>query len=156
VSQNPEIGKTIKAAGFDTNYHDEGKGAPIMLLHGSGPGVSAWANWRLTIPDLAKQYRVLAPDLLGFGFTERPKDNRYDMDRWVKHAVGFLDALGLDKAGLVGNSFGSGLTLHLADRHPDRFTRLVLMGAVGVHFELTVGATRRGVTGLRSRACESS
>ena len=139
MTQNPEISKTIKAAGFDTNYHDEGKGSPIVLLHGSGPGVSAWANWRLTIPDLAKQYRVLAPDVLGFGFTERPKDNRYDIDRWVKHAVGFLDALGLEKVGLVGNSFGSALTLHLADRFPQRFTRLVLMGAVGVRFEITPG-----------------
>jgi len=139
VSQNPEISKSIRAAGIETNYHDEGKGSPIVLLHGSGPGVSAWANWRLTIPELAKKYRVLAPDVLGFGFTERPKDNRYDMDKWVKHAVGFLDALSLDKVGLVGNSFGSALALQLATRIPQRISRLVLMGAVGVGFELTEG-----------------
>ena len=139
MSQNPEISKSIRAAGIETNYHDEGKGSPIVLLHGSGPGVSAWANWRLTIPELAKKYRVLAPDVLGFGFTERPKDNRYDMDKWVKHAVGFLDALSLDKVGLVGNSFGSALALQLATRIPQRISRLVLMGAVGVGFELTEG-----------------
>jgi len=139
VSENPEISKTIGSNGVRIRYVDAGKGAPIVLLHGSGPGVSAWANWRLTIPDLAKKFRVLAPDLLGFGFTERPKDNKYDMDRWLKHAVGFLDAVGLGEVGLVGNSFGSALALHLADRHPKRIKRLVLMGAVGVRFQVTEG-----------------
>jgi 2-hydroxymuconate-semialdehyde hydrolase len=137
VSQNPEIGSSVRAANLDTNLHDAGKGFPIMLLHGSGPGVSAWANWRLTIPDLAKEYRVVAPDLVGFGFTERPAGIRYDMDTWVRHAIGVLDALGLEKVGLVGNSFGGALALHLLIRHPERVERAVLMGAVGVSFELT-------------------
>lgn len=78
-------------------------------------------------------------DLLGFGYTERPAGVHYDMDTWVKHAIGFLDALKLDKVGLVGNSFGGGLSLHLATRYPDRFIRLVLMGSAGVRFELTPG-----------------
>ena len=52
MSQNPEIGKSILANGIATNYHDVGRGAPVLLIHGSGPGVSAWANWRLTIPAL--------------------------------------------------------------------------------------------------------
>src|SRR5882757_2200393 len=139
MSTNPEIAKSIPAAGLATIYHDEGTGSPIVLLHGSGPGVSAWANWRLTIPALAKRHRVLAPDVMGFGFTERPPSNRYDMDAWLKHLIGFLDALGLDRVGLVGNSFGSALALHLAARWPERVTRLVLMGAVGVPFEMTEG-----------------
>jgi 2-hydroxymuconate-semialdehyde hydrolase len=91
------------------------------------------------IPELAKQFRVIAPDLLGFGYTERPAGVRYDMDTWVRHAIGFLDALKLDKVGLVGNSFGGGLTLHLATRYPDRIIRVVLMGSAGVRFELTPG-----------------
>ncbi len=136
---NPEIGRSIEAAGIKTNYHDQGAGLPIVLLHGSGPGVSAWANWRLVIPELAKRFRVIAPDLVGFGYTERPPDVRYDMDTWVRHAIGFLDALKLNKVGLVGNSFGGGLTLHLATRYPDRVSRFVLMGAAGVKFELTPG-----------------
>jgi 2-hydroxymuconate-semialdehyde hydrolase len=139
MSDNPEIGRTIEAAGIKTNYHDRGAGLPIVLLHGSGPGVSAWANWRLVIPALAKRFRVIAPDLLGFGYTERPPDVRYNMETWVRHAIGFLDALKLDKVGLVGNSFGGGLALHLATRYPDRVSRFVLMGAAGVKFELTPG-----------------
>jgi 2-hydroxymuconate-semialdehyde hydrolase len=138
-TQNPEIGQTIEAAGFRTNYHDMGEGAPVILLHGSGPGVSAWANWRLTMPALARHFRVLAPDIVGFGFTERPQDNRYDMDLWLRHLLGFMDALNIDRAHIVGNSFGGALALALAIHHPDRVRRLVLMGAVGVRFELTEG-----------------
>src|SRR5256885_1581754 len=71
MSTNPEIAKSIPAAGLATNYHDEGTGTPIVLLHASGPGVSAWANWRLTIPALAKQHRVRAPPARGQGSVPR-------------------------------------------------------------------------------------
>jgi 2-hydroxymuconate-semialdehyde hydrolase len=137
AASNPEIGVNIQAGNIKTNYHDAGQGSPILLLHGSGPGVSAFANWRLVIPELAKRFRVLAPDIVGFGFTERPPGIEYSMDTWVRHAIGFADALGLEKFGLVGNSFGGGLSLHLATRYPDRISRMVLMGAAGIHFELT-------------------
>ena len=140
--QNPEIANSINAAGVQTNYHDVGTGAPVLLIHGSGPGVSAWANWRLTIPDLAKQYRVIAPDMAGFGFSERQPDAVYNMDNWVAQAVGLLDALGIDKASVVGNSFGGALALALAIRHPERVHKLVLMGSVGVPFAITDGLDR--------------
>ena len=48
---NPEIAKSVVAAGIRTNLHDVGSGAPVLLIHGSGPGVSAWANWRLVLPE---------------------------------------------------------------------------------------------------------
>lgn len=141
TNDNPEIGRSVAAAGIATNYHDlgEGGGAPLVLLHGSGPGVSAWANWRLALPVLSRARRVLAPDLVGFGFTERPVGHRYGLDTWVTHALGLLDALQLDRVDLVGNSFGGALALALAIRHPQRVRRLVLMGAVGVPFTLTPG-----------------
>ena len=68
----PEVGGSVVAAGITTNYlHDGAADAPpVLLLHGSGPGVTAYANWRLTIPTLATKLRVVAPDLVGFGFTE--------------------------------------------------------------------------------------
>jgi 2-hydroxymuconate-semialdehyde hydrolase len=136
---NPEIGKSVIANGIVTNYHDVGSGAPVLLIHGSGPGVSAWANWRLTIPALAKQCRVIAPDMVGFGFSERPADIRYNLDTWVAQAIGLLDVLEIECADLVGNSFGGGLALALAIRHPTRVRRLVLMGSVGVPFPITPG-----------------
>jgi len=135
----PEIGKAVMAGNLNTNYHDYGQGAPVLLIHGSGPGVSAWANWRLVIPELAKTQRVLAPDMVGFGFTERPQDIVYGMDVWVRQALDFMDAMDLARVDLVGNSFGGGLALALAIRHPQRVRRLVLMGAVGVDFPITPG-----------------
>lgn len=139
TSASPEIGTTIDAAGIGTNVHLAGHGRPVVLLHGSGPGVTAWANWRLTIPALAEYRRVIAPDIVGFGFTDRPADFSYSLESWTAHAVGVLDALGVGRADVVGNSFGSSLALALAIYHPERVERLVLMGAAGVPFELTPG-----------------
>lgn len=138
----PEIAKTIDAGGIQTNYHDIGSGdvgggTPVVLIHGSGPGVTAWANWRLTIPALASQYRVIAPDMVGFGYTARPAGVRYTLDTWVRHAIDFLDALELNQVNLVGNSFGGALSLALTIRHPRRVKRLALMGSAGVPFTLT-------------------
>lgn len=140
---NPEVARSIVAAGIRTNYHDVGTGHPLLLIHGSGPGVSAWANWRLVMPELSQQARVIAPDMVGFGFTDRldltQPGQRYDMDTWVRQAVGLLDALGIEKTDLVGNSFGGALALALTIRHPQRVRRLVLMGSVGVPFTITPG-----------------
>jgi 2-hydroxymuconate-semialdehyde hydrolase len=139
VINNPEIGKSIIAGGIKTNYQDHGQGDPIFLIHGSGPGVTAYANWRLTMPVLAEKFRVIAPDMVGFGFTERPANVSYTMDMWVSHALSLMDALKIDKAHLVGNSFGGGLALALALKAPDRVHRLVLMGSAGTKFQLTDG-----------------
>ena len=136
---NPEIARSVVAAGIRTNVHDLGHGAPVLLIHGSGPGVSAWANWRLLMPELAKTRRVIAPDMVGFGYSDRPTNQRYDMDTWVAQAVGLLDAMEIERADLVGNSFGGALSLALTIRHPKRVRRLVLMGSVGVQFPITPG-----------------
>ncbi|WP_374341044.1 alpha/beta fold hydrolase [Azonexus sp.] len=134
---SPEIGRSIVAAGIATNCHDVGSGRPVLLIHGSGPGVTAWANWRLVLPELAKSCRVVAPDMVGFGYTERPAGIAYGLDAWVEHAIGVLDALGIEQTDLVGNSFGGAIALALAIRHPQRVRRLVLMGSVGVPFAIT-------------------
>ncbi len=137
TTTSPEIGKSINAGGLMTNYHDMGSGFPVLMIHGSGPGVSAWVNWRLVMPELSKHRRVLAPDMAGFGFTERPEGMVYNMDTWVDQAVAFIDALDLPQVDLVGNSFGGALALALTIRRPERIRRLVLMGAVGVSFPIT-------------------
>lgn len=136
----PDTGSMVAVGGVDTWVHDLGSGAPVMLLHGSGPGVSAFANWRHTIPALvAAGHRVIAPDQLGFGRTVPPEGHVYELDSWLDHAVGVLDALGLDRVGLVGNSFGGAVALALASRHPERVDRFVLMGAAGLKFDLPPG-----------------
>ncbi|MCQ4079124.1 alpha/beta fold hydrolase [Streptomyces sp. RB6PN25] len=137
--QRPEIGLSTVANGIRTNYLQAGSGAPVVLVHGSGPGVTAYANWRLTMPALAQHFRVIAPDMVGFGYTERPADVTYDLSTWINQLVGFLDAMDLPRVSLVGNSFGGAIALRVAARYPDRVERLVLMGSVGVPFRITPG-----------------
>ena len=137
----PELGITIDAADIATNVHDtvvDPGGGTVLLIHGSGPGVSAWANWRLTIPALSEHFRVVAPDVVGFGYTERSVAS-YDLETWTAHAIGVLDALEIDRAHVVGNSFGGSLALSLAIHRPQRVRRLGLMGAVGIPFDITPG-----------------
>ncbi|GFE84652.1 2,6-dioxo-6-phenylhexa-3-enoate hydrolase [Steroidobacter agaridevorans] len=129
----------ISAAGIDTSYLVCGDGPDVILLHGSGPGVSAAANWQNVLPLLGREYRVYAPDIVGFGDTERPADASYDIKLWSRHLIGFMDALGLQQAALVGNSFGGGLSLAVALRHPQRVSHLVLMGTPAGEFEQTAG-----------------
>ena len=139
VTANPEIANSVDAGGLRTNYHDLGQGDPLLLIHGSGPGVSAWANWRLNLQELSANRRVIAPDMAGFGFSERVAGARYTKDFWVRHLVDFLDALNIEQADIVGNSFGGGLALAFALAHPERVRKLVLMGSVGLSFPITSG-----------------
>jgi pimeloyl-ACP methyl ester carboxylesterase len=125
TGENPEIGATADANGIKTNYLEAGQGDPVVLIHGSGPGVTSYANWRLVLPALAENFRVLAPDMVGFGFSERP-----------------ADTLELPTAHLVGNSFGGAIALRIAAQHPDRAGKLVLMGSMGVPFPITEGLDR--------------
>lgn len=132
----PEIGKSITVDGSVTNYHDLGDGAPVLLIHGSGPGVTAWANWRLNMPELAKRFRVIAPDMFGFGYSDS-KGRIEDKRVWVDQVASLLDSLGIDKVSMVGNSFGGGITLAFMIAHPDRVERAVLMGPAGLDFPIT-------------------
>lgn len=140
TTQKPEVGQSVVADGIRTNYLQAGQGdATVVMIHGSGPGVTSYANWRLVIPALAENFRVLAPDMVGFGYTERPEGVKYSLDTWANQTVGLMDALGIEKAHLVGNSFGGAIALRIASRHPDRVDRLVLMGSMGVSFPITPG-----------------
>jgi pimeloyl-ACP methyl ester carboxylesterase len=134
---SPEIGQAVTANGIATNYLEAGNGAPLVFIHGSGPGVTAYANWRLSMPVLAEHYHCYAPDMVGFGFTERPVGVSYRLATWVDQLLGFLDALQLSRVSLVGNSFGGAIALGLAVNYPERVDKLVLMGSVGVRFALT-------------------
>jgi pimeloyl-ACP methyl ester carboxylesterase len=142
TGENPEIGATADANGIKTNYLEAGKGDPVVLIHGSGPGVTSYANWRLVLPALAENFRVLAPDMVGFGFSERPANIKYGVQTWADQVVGLMDTLELPTTHLVGNSFGGAIALRIATQHPDRVGKLVLMGSMGVPFPITEGLER--------------
>lgn len=134
-----EKGKYIDVNGINTHYHEDGQGEPLLLIHGSGPGVSAWANWRLVFPILSQHYHLYAPDIIGFGYTERPSDHHYSIDIWVDHLIHFIETINHPKVSIIGNSFGGALALHLATRRPDLVNKLVLMGSVGVDSPISKG-----------------
>jgi pimeloyl-ACP methyl ester carboxylesterase len=135
----PEIGKTILAGDIETNYHEAGDGEPVICIHGSGPGVSAWSNWRLTLPYLGERLHVFAYDQVGFGYSSLPTWSAYPLACWTDHLLAFMDAAGIEQAHLIGNSMGASVALAIAVTHPERVARLVLMGPMGVRFPLTEG-----------------
>jgi 2-hydroxymuconate-semialdehyde hydrolase len=120
--------------------------APILFLHGSGPGVTAWSNWQFALPGLDGQFRCIAPDLTGFGATEHPKDSpngmRSWMRLWVDQCLALLDTLKIEKAHLVGNSMGGAIALHLLMDAPERFDRVVHMGPIGTPHKITPALDR--------------
>ncbi len=143
TDEKPEIGATADANGIKTNYLEGGQGdETVILIHGSGPGVTAYANWRLVIPALAGNFRVVAPDLVGFGYSERPANIEYGVQTWADQVIGLMDALEVRQAHMVGNSFGGAIALRIATQHPERVGKLVLMGSMGVPFPITEGLER--------------
>jgi pimeloyl-ACP methyl ester carboxylesterase len=134
-----ETGQYLPVKGVSTHFHDVGAGDPVLLIHGSGPGVSAWANWQHTIPALSQGARVVALDLVGYGLTERPDDVVYSLRTWTDHVWDFLDELGIEKVSVIGNSLGGRIALQMAEDHPERLGRTVLMGSPGVGMEITDG-----------------
>ncbi len=131
--------KTINAGGIVTAYLETGSGDPVLMLHGSGPGVSAIANWQSNIGAIGEKFRVLAPDIVGFGGTVRPDDVVYSLRTWTDHVWAFLDAMGISRTAIVGNSLGGRIALQMATDQPDRISRMVLMGSPGVGMTPTEG-----------------
>jgi pimeloyl-ACP methyl ester carboxylesterase len=143
TTQKPEIGESVLANGIRTNYLEGGSGdTNVVLIHGSGPGVTSYSNWRLVIPGLAEDFHVYAPDMVGFGYSDRPAGVSYSLDTWANQTIGLMDALGIEKTHLVGNSFGGAIALRIASLQPDRVDKLVLMGSMGVSFPITEGLDR--------------
>ena len=137
---NPAIGKDVQANGIRTNYLEAGSGdRHVVLVHGSGPGVTAYANWRGVLPELGKDFHVVAPDMVGFGYSERPEDVTYGLDTWADQTLAVMDALGIEKAPPGRQQLRRRDRAAAATQHPDRVDRLVLMGSVGVPFPITEG-----------------
>lgn len=132
-------GKRSVFNGIDTFYYEEGKGEPLFLIHGSGPGVSAWANWRLVLPRFSEKFHVFAPDLAGFGSSEKLEKGSYSIEVWRDQVIAMIREKGLSKVNIVGNSMGGAIALHIAKKNPKLINKLVLMGAAGVEMELTEG-----------------
>jgi 4,5:9,10-diseco-3-hydroxy-5,9,17-trioxoandrosta-1(10),2-diene-4-oate hydrolase len=114
------------------HYHEAGAGPPLVLLHGSGPGVSGWSNFRGNFPVFAEQFRTVIMDMPGFGQSELPALDRAYPRVAADHVVRLMDGLGIERAHLLGNSMGGYVAFELALAYPDRVGRLVGMGPGGL------------------------
>ncbi|MCP1411421.1 alpha/beta fold hydrolase [Paenarthrobacter sp. A20] len=119
------------AEGELTHYHDVGEGTPVLFLHGSGTGVTAAANWWLNLPRISEQARCIAIDSIGYGQSVVAPGTEYGIKEWVRHAVRTLDALGIDKTWIVGNSLGGWLAFQFAIDFPERLLGIISMGTGG-------------------------
>lgn len=135
----------IDVAGVATALIDTGPppgpaaAPPVLLLHGSGPGVTAAANWRPVIPALSADRRVIAPDQLGFGGTATGEPRSYGRAAWTEHALALLDTLGLGTVDVIGNSMGGAIALSMTVARPGAVRRIVTMGSMGVAMALPYG-----------------
>ncbi|WP_167461983.1 alpha/beta fold hydrolase [Nocardia brasiliensis] len=115
------------------HYTVSGSGSPVVLIAGGG----LWGySWREVLPELAREHTVYAVDLPSQGYTElRTADFAYDLPAMSNAIATFLDAVGLDRAALVGHSWGGAWSLYFAEQHPQRVDRLVLLDSPGLDAE---------------------
>ncbi|MEU4317904.1 alpha/beta fold hydrolase [Nocardia fluminea] len=110
-------------------YHEAGEGPPLLLLHGSGPGVTGWRNFRGNLAVFAQRFRCLVLEFPGFGVSD--DFGGHPMVTALDAVVRFVDALGLDSVDIIGNSMGGGVALNYAIAHPERVGKLVTIGGIG-------------------------
>lgn len=124
--------RTADVDGLTVAYHEAGDGDPLILLHGSGPGVTAWSNFQHNLPSFASTFRVIMPDLPGFGGSDLPELDEVYTIAAARKIAGFMDHLGIESACFVGNSMGGAVAAELAVLHPHRVRRMALMGSGGL------------------------
>jgi pimeloyl-ACP methyl ester carboxylesterase len=125
VRRELPAGQLVQVGGQLVHVEQAGSGEPVVLIHGFG---ASTYSWRRVMPELAKSFRVVALDLNGFGYTERPRQfASYTREGQAELVLKTLDALGIGRAHFVGHSYGGGLTLYLAQSHPERFLSMVLV-----------------------------
>ncbi|MGO4617742.1 alpha/beta fold hydrolase [Nocardia sp. 2YAB30] len=109
-----------------------GSGPVVVLLHGGGPGASGLSNYSRNLAALAQHFRVIVPDLPGYGWSTKHIDQSDPFGDLARTVGGLLDELGVASAHLVGNSYGGAAALRLAMDRPEKVNRLVLMGPGGI------------------------
>jgi len=140
VSPIPVGKQVVLDKDMTIHYHDSGNNGDndssdniVVFLHGSGPGASGFSNFKQNYPVFAEHgYRVIVPDLPGYGLSSKPEDNEYILDYFVGVLHQFLQITGISRCTLVGNSLGGAIALKYALDYPQEITKLILMAPGGV------------------------
>ncbi|MFB7214903.1 4,5:9,10-diseco-3-hydroxy-5,9,17-trioxoandrosta-1(10),2-diene-4-oate hydrolase [Streptomyces sp. NPDC056255] len=146
--------RTVKAAGLTLHYHeaapaDRPHGAPVVImLHGGGPGASAWSNFGRNLPVLAERFRTLLVDQPCFGRSDKPELDKDYFSFSADAVAALMDELGIQQAHFIGNSLGGGTAVRMALNHPDKVGKLLLMGPGGVSVNLFAPDPTEGIKRL--------
>ena len=125
----------VRVGGHRIHYLAGGKGPPLLVVH----GVASRADDGAPIyRELMRTHRVYALDLLGYGDSDRPLDSDYSVTTQAEIVRGFMDAVGLREADVMGVSMGGWVALKVAAEHPERVRRLVLVSSGGLQFDTTL------------------
>jgi pimeloyl-ACP methyl ester carboxylesterase len=124
-----EHSKFIEINGMQVHYRDEGKGFPIVLVHGTASSLHTWNDWTTA---LTKDHRVIRMDLPAFGLTGPNKDANYSIEAYTKFLHQFLSKIKLDKFYLAGNSLGGNIAWNYAAEYPEKVEKLILVDASGL------------------------
>lgn len=146
--------RTAKAGSLTLHYHEAGEptevggGLPLVMLHGGGPGASAWSNFAGSVERFSTQFRVLAVDQPGFGGSDKPEIEGHFFTFAADALAAFLDELGIERVHLLGNSLGGGTAVRFALSYPKRVGRMVLMGPGGLSLNVFAPDPTEGVKRL--------
>jgi pimeloyl-ACP methyl ester carboxylesterase len=128
----PVTSHVARVFGHRVRYLAAGEGEPVLLLHGLADTAE---SWRRVLPVLGRRYRVIAPDLLGCGLSDKPTIS-YHLWALATYTRHLMDALGIERAHIVGHSLGGALALHLYFQYPERVTDLTLIASGGMGRQL--------------------
>ena len=121
-------GRFVKVGDVNAHYIREGKGKPLILIHGIFSSVFVWHK---NIDELSRYFDVIAVDLKGYGYSDKPSDERYSREDIRQFMIDFMDAIQVDKAVFAGHSWGGGIAMDLALTCPQRVEKLVLINSTG-------------------------
>ncbi|GAA0941409.1 alpha/beta fold hydrolase [Actinocorallia libanotica] len=134
MTTEPTYESTLRELSTDQGvlrYHEAGEGPPLLMLHGSGPGVTGWRNYRGNLALFARHFRCLVLEFPGFGVSDPTED--HPMVAAAGAITRFLDGLGLQKVDVIGNSMGGIIGTQFAMANPERVGRLVTIGGMGTN-----------------------
>ncbi|GAA1267168.1 alpha/beta fold hydrolase [Pseudonocardia aurantiaca] len=131
-----EIAPKVSRGAYEVTYREAGTGPVLVMLHGSGPGVSGMSNFAANLEPLSRTFRTIVVDMPGFGDSPEVPYTKPYPEHAADSVVSLLDDLGIDKAHLVGNSMGGSVALEAAFYYPERVDRIVLMGPGGLAAEI--------------------
>lgn len=146
--------RTAKAAGLTLHYHEAAPAGGtadtpvVIMLHGGGPGASAWSNFGRNLPVFAGQFRTLLVDQPCFGRSDKPEPDRDYFSFSANAVAALMDELGIVRAHFIGNSLGGGTAVRMALNHPDKVGKLLLMGPGGVSVNLFAPDPTEGIKRL--------